>query len=319
MVEVRRLAAEGRLDALLIESTGIAEPMPIAATFDFRDAQGRSLSDLARLDTMVTVVDAASFLRDYPSAESLASRGQTAGAGDTRLLVDLLVEQVAFADVLVVNKTDLVTDGERERLIAILRTFTPEARIVTASHGRVPLATVLDTGLFDFEKAARAAGWSKALDGDHLPESEAYGIRCFVYRAHRPFHPARFHRVLTSDLPGVIRAKRFFWLATRLDWAGAWQLAGSVGRHEAAGLWWAAVPRERWRDDPAWRRGVRALWREPYGDRRQEIVFIGQHMDEAAIRRDLDRALLTEAEFAMGPKAWARLPDPFPAWRREAA
>ncbi|MDW8443887.1 MAG: GTP-binding protein [Acetobacteraceae bacterium] len=255
MVEVRRLAAEGRFDALLIESTGIAEPMPIAATFDFRDAQGRSLSDLARLDTMVTVVDAASFLRDYASADSLASRGQTAGAGDTRLLVDLLVEQVAFADVIVVNKIDLVTDDERERLVAILRTFNPEARIVTASHGRVPVATVLDTGLFDFEKAARAAGWSKALAGDHLPESEEYGIRSFVYRAHRPFHPARFYRVITSDLPGVIRAKGFFWLATRMDGAGAWQLAGSVGRHEAAGFWWAAVPRERWPDDPAWRRG----------------------------------------------------------------
>ena len=319
MVEVRRLAAEGRFDALLIEATGIAEPMPIAATFDFRDAEGRSLSDLARLDTMVTVVDAASFLRDYGSTDSLAARGETAGEGDTRLLVDLLVEQVEFADVIVVNKIDLVTEQERERLIAILRTFNPEARIVTASFGRVPLGSVLNTGLFDFEKASRAAGWAKALAGDHLPESEEYGIRSFIYRAWRPFHPVRFHRFITSDLPGVIRAKGFFWLATRMDWAGAWQLAGAVGRHEAAGFWWAAVPRERWPDDPEWREGVRKLWRTPYGDRRQEIVFIGQNMDEDGIRRELDRALLTEAEFAMGPTAWARLPDPFPAWRREAA
>ena len=319
MVEVRRLAAAGRFDALLIEATGIAEPMPIAATFDFRDAEGRSLSDLARLDTMVTVVDAASFLRDYGSTDSLAARGETAGEGDSRLLVDLLVEQVEFADVIVVNKIDLVTDEDRERLIAILRTFNPEARIVQASFGRVPLESVLNTGLFDFEKASRAAGWAKALAGDHLPESEEYGIRSFVYRAWRPFHPARFHRFITSDLPGVIRAKGFFWLATRMDWAGAWQLAGAVGRHEAAGFWWAAVPRDRWPDDPEWRAGVRKLWRAPYGDRRQEIVFIGQNMDEAGIRRELDRALVTEAEFAMGPAAWARLPDPFPAWRREAA
>ncbi len=319
MVEVRRLAAAGRFDALLIEATGIAEPMPIAATFDFRDAEGRSLSDLARLDTMVTVVDAASFLRDYGSTDSLAARGETAGEGDSRLLVDLLVEQVEFADVIVVNKIDLVTDEDRERLIAILRTFNPEARIVQASFGRVPLESVLNTGLFDFEKASRAAGWAKALAGDHLPESEEYGIRSFVYRAWRPFHPARFHRFITSDLPGVIRAKGFFWLATRMDWAGAWQLAGAVGRHEAAGFWWAAVPRDRWPDDPEWRAGVRKLWRSPHGDRRQEIVFIGQNMDEAGIRRALDRALVTEAEFAMGPAAWARLPDPFPAWRREAA
>ncbi|WP_114375141.1 zinc metallochaperone GTPase ZigA [Elioraea thermophila] len=319
MVEVRRLAAAGRFDALLIEATGIAEPMPIAATFDFRDAEGRSLSDLARLDTMVTVVDAARFLHDYASTDSLAARGETAGEGDTRLLVDLLVEQVEFADVIVVNKIDLVTEAERERLVAILRSFNPEARILTASHGRVPLDAVLDTGLFDFGKASRAAGWAKALAGEHLPESEEYGIRSFVWRARRPFHPARFHRFIASDLPGVIRAKGFFWLATRMDWAGVWQLAGAIGRHEAAGFWWAAVPRERWPDDPEWRAGVRKLWCSPYGDRRQEIVFIGQHMDEVGIRRALDHALLTEAEFAMGPAAWARLPDPFPAWRREAA
>jgi len=319
MTEVRRLASEGRFDTLLIESTGIAEPMPIAATFDFRDAEGRSLADLARLDTMVTVVNAASFLRDYASTDSLAARGQSAGDGDARLLVDLLVEQVEFADVIVVNKVDLVSAAERERLVAILRTFNPEARIVPAAFGRVPLDAVLDTGAFDLAKASSAAGWAKAMAGDHLPESEEYGIRSFVYRARRPFHPARFHRVICSDLPGVIRAKGFFWLATRMDWAGSWQLAGAVGRHEAAGLWWAAVPRERWPDDPEWRRAIGTLWKAPYGDRRQELVFIGQRMDEAEIRFALDSALLGDAEFARGPAAWARLPDPFPAWHRETA
>jgi G3E family GTPase len=319
MTEVRRLATEGRFDALLIESTGISEPMPVAATFDFRDAEGRCIGDLARLDTMVTVVDGVAFLKDYGSTDRLADRGETAGEGDERLLVDLLIEQIEFADVIVVNKTDLMTPAGRDRLIAILRTFNPTARIIPAVHGRVPVAEVIETGRFDFARASQAPGWAQALAGNHLPESEEFGIRSFVYRAWRPFHPARFHRFIGSDLPGVIRAKGFFWLATRPDWAGSWQLAGSVGRHEAAGFWWSAVPEERWPEDPDWRRAIRALWREPHGDRRQEIVFIGQHMDEAAIRSALDACLLSEGEYLRGTRAWARLPDPFPPWRRDAA
>jgi len=313
--EVRTLAAAGRFDALRIESTGISEPMPVAATFDFRDQEGRSLGDVARLDTMVTVVDAASFLRDYASSDSLAARGQTAGEGNRRMLVELLVEQVEFADVIVVNKIDLVTEEERARLVALLRTFNPGAAIVEAEHGRVPLGTVLDTGRFDLARAAQAAGWSQALAGHHLPESEAFGIRSFVYRARRPFHPAKFKAFIEGDLPGVVRAKGFFWLATRMPWAGAWQLAGAVGRHEAAGFWWAAAEPERWPDDPAWRASIKALWDERYGDRRQELVFIGVDMDEAAIRAALDACLIDEATFAKGPHAWASLPDPFPAWR----
>jgi len=313
--EVRVLAEAGRFDSLLIESTGISEPMPVAATFDFRDQEGRSLGDVARLDTMVTVVDAASFLRDYASADSLAARGQTAGEGDRRMLVELLVEQVEFADVIVVNKIDLVTEAERARLSALLRSLNPVARIVEAEHGRVPLGAVLDTGLFDFARAAQSAGWSQALAGNHLPESEAFGIRSFVYRARKPFHPAKFKAFIEGDLPGVVRAKGFFWLATRMPWAGAWQLAGAVGRHEAAGFWWAAVDPERWPDDPAWRAGIEALWDKRYGDRRQELVFIGIDMDEAAIRAGLDACLVDDSTFAKGPRAWASLPDPFPAWR----
>ena len=313
--EVRVLAEAGRFDSLLIESTGISEPMPVAATFDFRDQEGRSLGDVARLDTMVTVVDAASFLRDYASADSLAARGQTAGEGDRRMLVELLVEQVEFADVIVVNKIDLVTEAERARLSALLRSLNPVARIVEAEHGRVPLGAVLDTGLFDFARAAQSAGWSQALAGNHLPESEAFGIRSFVYRARKPFHPAKFKAFIEGDLPGVVRAKGFFWLATRMPWAGAWQLAGAVGRHEAAGFWWAAVDPERWPDDPAWRAGIEALWDKRYGDRRQELVFIGIDMDEAAIRAGLDASLVDDSTFAKGPRAWASLPDPFPAWR----
>ncbi|WP_203076042.1 zinc metallochaperone GTPase ZigA [Falsiroseomonas ponticola] len=316
MQEVTKLAREGRFDALLIESTGISEPMPVAATFDFRTEDGFSLSDIARLDTMVTVVDAAAFLADYGSADSLRARGQATGEEDTRLLVDLLVEQVEFADVIVVNKADRVTPEEMGRLAGILATFNPRAEILACVQGQVPLRHVLETGRFDFASASQAAGWAQALSGQHLPESEEFGITSFVWRARRPLHPARFKRLIEGDLPGVIRAKGFFWLATRMPWAGSWQLAGAVGRHEAAGFWWAAQPRERWPDNPDWRRGVMANWQEPFGDRRQEIVFIGIGMAEAALRRALDACLLTEDEMRGGPKAWGRFQDPFPAWRQ---
>jgi G3E family GTPase len=314
MQEVAKLAREGRFDALLIESTGISEPMPVAATFDFRTEDGFSLSDLTRLDTMVTVVDAQSWLRDYASTASLRALGQTAGEEDGRMLVDLLVEQVEFADVIVLNKADLVSDAELGRLAGLIATFNPRAEILASVQGQVPFSRILGTGRFDFAQASQAAGWAQALSGQHLPESEEFGITSFVWRARRPLHPARFKALIESELPGVVRAKGFFWLATRMPWAGSWQLAGAVGKHEAAGFWWAAQPQSRWPEDPEWRRGVMANWQEPYGDRRQEIVFIGIGMDEKALRRRLDACLLTEAEMRGGPKAWATLSDPFPRW-----
>jgi G3E family GTPase len=318
MLEVGRLAREGRFDALLIESTGISEPMPVAATFDFRAEDGTSLSDVARLDTMVTVVDAPAFLRDYASRDSLAARGEIAGEGDGRMLVDLLVEQVEFADVLVLNKADLLPPEDLDRLAGILATFNPGAKIVAAAHGRVELDAVLNTGYFDFARAQQAAGWARALAGEHLPESVEFGITNFVYRARRPFHPARFHAFINSDLPGVIRAKGFFWLATRMPWAGSWHLAGSIGRFEAAGFWFAAVPEERWPADPQWREGIRKQWHGQHGDRRQELVFIGIGMDETRLRAALDACLLTNEEWRAGVRAWARLPDPFPRWSEAA-
>lgn len=315
MKEVAALAREGRFDALLIESTGVSEPMPVAATFDFRTEDGFCLDDIARLDSMVTVVDAQAFLRDYASNDSLARRGLAAAEGDQRMLVDLLVEQIEFADTIVLNKADLVPAEELGRLAGIIATFNPGAEILASAHGRVPLRHLLDTGRFDFARARAAAGWVKALEGEHLPESEEFGITNFVWRDRRPLHPARFKALIEGALPGVIRAKGFFWLATRMPWAGAWQLAGSIGRHEAAGFWFAAVDRARWPDDPDWQARVAALWQDPFGDRRQEIVFIGIGMDEAALRRELEACLLTEAEMQGGPRAWSRLPDPFPPWR----
>ncbi|QYK42440.1 MAG: GTP-binding protein [Paracoccaceae bacterium] len=317
--EVRRLADEGRFDYLLIESTGIAEPLPVAATFDFRDAAGDSLSDVARLDTMVTVVDAINLLRDFSSHDFLADRGETAGAGDERTLVNLLTEQIEFADVVILNKVRDAGADRAEAARRIIRALNPDARLIETDHSRVDPDAIFDTGLFDFDRAHEHPYWAKELYGfaHHVPETEEYGIRSFVYRARQPFHPARIHRVLNGDLPGVIRAKGHFWIASRPNWVAEFSLAGAVSSVVPLGGWWASVPRDRWPTHPSALAEVAAKWQEPWGDRRQEIVFIGSGMDEAAIRQALDAALIPAPDYT--PGAWAGLPDPFPAWRRQAA
>ncbi|BCB18883.1 zinc metallochaperone GTPase ZigA [Bosea sp. ANAM02] len=322
LAEVRRLAEEGRFDYLLIEGTGIAEPLPVAATFEFRDEAGLSLSDVARLDTMVTVVDAASLLRDYGSRDFLRERGETAGEGDERTLVDLLVEQIEFADVVVLNKISDAAPEQREAVGRIVRALNPNARQIEADFGKVPLDAVLDTGLFDHEKAQEHPLWHKELYGfkDHVPETEEYGISSFVYRARRPFHPEKFNAFLGRTWPGLIRAKGHFWLATRPDWVGEMSLAGSICRTEAMGFWWAAVPRSRWPDHPDWQAILNRNWHSVWGDRRQELVFIGTELDEAAIRAALDLCLVGDAlPLRFNPERYRDLPDPFPAWRRAEA
>lgn len=314
LLEVERLAGCGRFDQLVIESTGISEPMPVAETFTFTAEDGRSLSDIARLDTMVTVVDACNFLQDYGSRDSLQARGESMGGEDRRTVVDLLIEQIEFCDVIVLNKIDLIARQQRERLMAILHGLNPRARIEVSEFGKVPLSSVLNTGLFDFEQAAQAPGWLKELRGEHTPETEAYGIASFVYRARRPFHPKRFHDLVESEWPGVVRSKGFFWLASRPTFAGSWSQAGAVARHEAAGYWWAAVPRERWPREPEALAMIDKHWLEGVGDARQELVLIGVGMDEVALRQRFDACVLTEAEMAQGPEAWAGYEDPFPAW-----
>jgi len=314
LLEVHRLAKEGRFDQLVIESTGISEPLPVAETFTFAGEDGKSLADVARLDTMVTVVDAFNFLRDYGSADSLGQRGQSLGDEDTRTVVDLLIEQIEFCDVLVVNKTDLVTREERERLMAILHRLNPRARIEVSEFGRVALDRVLDTGLFDFEQAEQAPGWLAELRGEHLPETEEYGIRSFVYRSRIPFHPKRFWELVHSEWEGVVRSKGFFWLASRATRAGSWSQAGGACRHGAAGFWWAAVPREHWPTDPDALELIRKNWDSATGDARQELVLIGIGMDEEALRTRLDACLLTEDEMRFGASWWRNFPDPFPSW-----
>jgi G3E family GTPase len=314
LVEVRRLAEEGRFDSLLIESTGIGEPMPVAATFSFRDEHGQSLADVARLDTMVTVVDAVNFLREYASMDDLRARNLALDETDTRTVVDLLVDQVEFANVLVVSKVDLVSDEDYGRLTGILRQLNPGASIVPAEQGRVAVSAILDTGAFDHAKAEQSAGWAKELAGIHTPETEEYGIASFVYRARRPFHPARLAAWLASEWPGVLRSKGFFWLASRMAEVGSWHQAGAVCRTQRAGFWWAAAPSRLWPTDPAEIARMRADFVGPFGDRRQELVLIGMGMDEATLRAGFDAALLTDAELAEGEAMWATYVDPFASW-----
>jgi G3E family GTPase len=314
LAEVRRLAGEGRFDYLLIESTGISEPMPVAATFDFISETGESLRDVSRLDTMVTVVDTFNFHRDYGSRDFLADRGESLGEDDARTVVDLLVDQIEFADVLVLNKTDLVSPAELEVVEALCRQLNPLARIVHSVRGAAHLSDILDTGLFDMARAQSAAGWRQALEFGKTPETEEYGVSSFVYRARRPFHPMRLKAVLDAEWPGVWRSKGFFWLATRMRFVGSWSQAGAAATHEWGGYWWASIPPEKRPQDPESRQFLSNVWRSPYGDRRQEIVLIGKDMDRAALTEMFNSALLTTAEMQKGAKVWSRMPDPFPAW-----
>jgi G3E family GTPase len=321
LIEVAKLAAEGRFDYLLVESTGISEPLPVAETFTFEDEAGRSLSEAARLDTMVTVVDAKNFLEDWHSEDDLRARELALGDDDERTISDLLVEQIEFANVLVLSKLDLVSGPEIARLEGMLRHLNPDARIVRAEHGNVPLDAVLGTGLFDFEKAAQAPGWLKELRGEHVPETVEYGISSFVYRARTPFHPERFWAVVQDPetWEGVLRSKGFFWLASRMDMTGLWSQAGGSASCEGAGMWYAALPKDEWPEDEEARAQIQNDWQEPWGDRRQELVFIGTELDEAALRARLDAALLTKKELDAGLKGWRKLPDPLPAWSDEEA
>ena len=291
LAEVRRLAEARRFDHLLIESTGISEPLPVAATFEFRDDKGISLSDVARLDTMVTVVDAVNLLRDYSGHDFLTDRGETPGPDDLRTLVHLLTDQIEFADVVVLNK---VTDAGPERTDAarkIIRSLNADAAIIEADHAQVEASTILDTGLFDFDRAHQHPMWAKELYGfaDHVPESEEYGVTSHVYRARKPFEPKKIMALLDGPLPGVIRAKGHFWTRAEPDKVSEFSLAGALSSVRPLGTWWASVPEAKW--PPNARPYIERHWAEPYGDRRQELVFIGAGIDWPHLSARLDAAL----------------------------
>ncbi len=315
LVEVGQLAKQGRFDYLLIESTGIAEPMPIAETFTFRDEDGVSLSDISKLDTMVTVVDAVNFMRDYLEAQSLKDINAELGEDDERNIADLLVEQVEFSNVILISKADLVCSDELANLMAILKTLNRDAEIIPMVMGQAPLKAIINTGRFNFEQAEQAPGWLQEMRGTHKPETEEYGIASFVYAARKPFHPERFYDYLHRDdwnNGTLLRSKGFFWLASRPEWVGNWSQAGGTMQHGCAGRWWASVPEAEWPEEMI--ADIQSNWQIPFGDCRQELVFIGQNINVDQALQELDQCLLTDSELAAGKAVWETYPDAFPVW-----
>ena len=321
LIEVRKLAEEGRFDYVLIESTGISEPLPVAETFTFADEDGQSLADVAELDTMVTVVDAANFLTDYNQANYLQDGTEHLGEDDERTVADLLVDQIEFADVILISKIDLVSQKHVQKVQAVIRTLNPEATLLPISEGNIDLGEVLGTGKFSFEKAQQAPGWLKEMRGEHVPETQEYGISSFVYRARKPFHPQKFYDFLHSkNLEGkLIRSKGYFWLASRPEFAGQWNQAGGIARYGFAGMFWKAIPKDRWPDDPEYLESIEKSWVEPFGDMRQELVFIGQGLNKEQVIQALDQCLLTDESLLAGKDYWQTLDDPFPEWEDESA
>lgn len=317
LVEVARLAGEGRFDYLLIESTGISEPMPVAETFTFEDEDGKSLSQVADLDTMVTVVDAGSFMQDFGSWDDLADRRMGLDSEDDRNIVDLLVDQVEFANVIVINKTDLISPYDLEQLDQIIRRLNPNAEILHSQESCVPLSSVLGTGRFQLDEAEGMPEWLAVPRGQEQTETDEYGISSFVYRRTRPFHPKRLHDLLDGDLDdglfcGVLRSKGLMWIASRHDWGYDWSQAGCSIRMNPAGFWWAAAPEDEWPEDEESIAEIRSNFFSEHGDRHQELVFIGQGLDQERVEGILDSCLLTDLEFAQGPEGWANLEDLLP-------
>ena len=317
LIEINKLAEEKKFDYLVIESTGISEPLPVAETFTFEDENGVSLSDAANLDTMVTVVDAVNFIKDYEEAKYLQETGESLGEDDERSVADLLVDQIEFADVILISKTDLVEDKDIDKLKAIIKTLNTQAEIIPIKEGNVEIDKVLNTGLFDFAKAKEAPGWLKEMRGEHIPETEECGISSFTYTARRPFLPEKFYNFLhsTEKYGKLIRSKGFFWLGSRLEYAGQWSQAGGIARYGFAGMFWRSVPKQDWPTDEQVLASIKANWVEPFGDMRQELVFIGQSLDESAIKKALDECLVSEDDMLKGEEFWTNLDDPFPPWQ----
>ncbi|RFU70590.1 GTP-binding protein [Peribacillus saganii] len=312
IIEVEKLVHSGDIDYIVIESTGISEPIPVAQTFTYTDETlGIDLSEFCKLDTMVTVVDANRFWQDFSSGESLLDRKQANDVTDTREVVDLLIDQIEFADVLVLNKIDLVDRDSVLELKTVLHKLNPEARIIESAFSQVPLSEILDTNLFDFEKASQGAGWIKELNEEHTPETEEYGISSFVYRRRRPFHPERWMHWLEDWPVDIVRAKGFFWLATRNNITGLLSQAGPSIIIQGAGEWIAAYSEEEreqiLKEEPE----LLEKWDKEFGDRMIELVFIGVDMNREEIETSLDKCLLTDEEMNTD---WSKFNDPLPAF-----
>ena len=319
LIEVGKFANDGRFDYLVIESTGISEPLPVAETFTFADENGGSLGDIATLDTMVTVVDAVNFLNDYEQANDLQDTGESLGEDDERSVADLLVDQVEFADVILISKTDLITNNELNKLTTILNTLNTQANIIPISNGHININEVLNTGLFNFERAQQAPGWLKEMRGEHIPETEEYGISSFNYTARRPFAPEKFYNFLhnTEQFGKLIRSKGYFWLATRPLFCAQWSQAGGIAHYGFAGMFYKAIPKKDWPTEPELLADINSKWLEPFGDMRQELVFIGQSLNKHAMIKALDDCLLPEDAVLKGKDFWKTFNDPFPIWEEE--
>lgn len=319
--QVRNLAEEGKFDYLLIESTGISEPLPVATTFDFRDEEGQSLSDVSQLDTMVTVVDSANLIKNYSSTDFLKDQGESLGEDDERTLVDLLVEQIEFANIIILNKIDLISKKELETVKAIIRGLNAKAKIIETTLSQVDMKEVMDTGLYNLEEAQEHPLWAQELYNPdaHVPETEEYGITSFVYRAREPFDPEKIHAFFNESWQGVVRAKGFFWLSSRPNFVGEVSQAGAFVRHHGIGRWWASIPKNQWPDSEDFEANISQNWTADYGDRRQEIVFIGlkDQMDQVKIKGQLDACLIKN--YLMKPDHFQKMSDPFPEWFKQAA
>ncbi|WP_338448410.1 GTP-binding protein [Niallia oryzisoli] len=312
MIEVEKLVQSGDIDYILIESSGISEPIPVAQTFTYIDENlGINLTEYCKLDTMVTIVDAKRFWHDFASGESLLDRKQAKDETDAREVVDLLIDQIEFANVLVLNKIDLVDKDSVLELKEVLQKLNPGAKIIESSHSEILLMDILDTGLFNFEEASQGAGWIKELNEEHTPETEEYGISSFVYRRQRPFHPERWRQWMENWPVEIIRAKGFFWLASRNDMTGLLSQAGPSIVFQGAGEWIAAYPEQEreqiLKDEP----DLLERWDPQFGDRMTELVFIGVDMDQKEIESELDQCLLTDEEMEMD---WAQFEDKFPSF-----
>ena len=316
LLEVNKLAKDGKFDYLVIESTGISEPLPVAETFTFEDEDGVSLSEVAKLDTMVTVVDSVNFLKDYDEAKYLQDTGESLGEDDERSVADLLVDQIEFADVILISKTDLASKEEIKKVIGIIKSLNTSAKIFPIANGQIEVDEILDTNLFDFVKARQAPGWLKEMRGEHIPETEEYGISSFSYVARRPFYPDKFYNFLhgTKQYGKLIRSKGYFWLGSRLEYAGQWSQAGGIARYGFAGMFWKATPKDNWPTDKESLSTIMSQWEEPFGDMRQELVFIGQGLDKEKMISDLDECLVSEDDLLKGEEFWTTMNDPFPPW-----
>jgi G3E family GTPase len=314
--EVEKLAYEKRFDYLLIESTGISEPLPVAQTFTYQDESNNiDLSKISQLDTLVTVVDAYNFIRDYSSTDTLQARELTDMRDDYRSIVNLLTDQIEFANVIILNKTDLVSRQDVDVLKAVIGKLNGDAKIIESSFGKVPLSEIMNTGLFDFDKTSQSAGWIQELNKEHTPETEEYGISSFVFRDKRPFHPTRFWNYLNNQWHGnIIRSKGIFWIASRKNEALNWSQAGGSLRADKAGVWWSSMPFKERISYAAFvenQQAIESKWDKRFGDRENELVIIGQDLDKEAIMRELQNCLCTESEIR-DMESGLRFKDPFP-------